>query len=356
MTIEQERSTSSEVNIPHAPQEIIYDFAVVGAGPAGLHAAYKSALLGCRVVIFNRCRRFSRVHFVPRLDNIPTRPGGISGRELLKFGEEMLAEYPDLVAIHQNELVTSITVDSESAFRLRATPTLNCKPIDAGNPEGVGYTSFRARAVVLATGVVDRQPIINGSHRPVLPYANAGIVHYCTICDGHYLPGKSVGVLGADEHAAMVALSLLEMGSERVEMFTNEEPLFGEILTRDQERLAHHIGHNGVKIHTDPIKGFFGIEQSSFGVETTSGKHHFDKGWVALGWYTTNIELGLMLGAKIDNECFIATDMNCQVIDETDNPIRGLYAIGDIRDTWNQIPIAWGNAEKAIIHAWAEYL
>jgi len=35
--------------------------------------------------------------------------------------------------------------------------------------------------------------------------------------------------------------------------------------------------------------------------------------------------------------------------------IPGLYAVGDINYNWNQVVIGFGDAERAVIHAFVEY-
>jgi thioredoxin reductase len=50
-------------------------------------------------------------------------------------------------------------------------------------------------------------------------------------------------------------------------------------------------------------------------------------------------------------------DEDCRALSAADGgPIPGLYVVGDQKSGWNQIPEAWASAERAVLHAWAEYL
>jgi thioredoxin reductase len=63
------------------------------------------------------------------------------------------------------------------------------------------------------------------------------------------------------------------------------------------------------------------------------------------------------LGAAFDPEGYVRTDDDCRVLGAEDGqPLPGLYCAGDLRSGWNQIPEAWASAERAVIHAWADYL
>jgi len=38
-----------------------------------------------------------------------------------------------------------------------------------------------------------------------------------------------------------------------------------------------------------------------------------------------------------------------QLLRDDGVPIEGVFAVGDVRNSWNQIPIGWEDAEKAIV-------
>lgn len=111
----------------------------------------------------------------------------------------------------------------------------------------VGTTSGRvlvAPAVILATGVSDRQPVIHrqkgekilaGIHW-LFPYANHETLLYCIRCEGHLTTGQRVAVIGAEPATAEVALMIRERYRSQVVILTaGEEPRWNQ---RRSELLA----------------------------------------------------------------------------------------------------------------------
>ena len=60
--------------------------------------------------------------------------------------------------------------------------------------------------------------------------------------------------------------------------------------------------------------------------------------------------------AAFDAEGYVRVDDDSRVLDRDGRPIPGLYCAGDLARGWNQIPEAWAQAERAMIHAYASYL
>lgn len=326
--------------------EAIYDFVVVGGGPVGLHAGLKAALLNHTALVLDKGRKWCRIWFVPRIDNIPTYPSGISGEELVNAERRALRMYRDRVELY--DLFEVVDIRKEDLFHLRAI-----------NKKERKMEELESRVVILATGVVDRQPEINGSIQPILSYANKGLVHYCLLCDGHMMAGEDVAVLGHQGLAVDTALDLGWFEARSVAILTNGREMFaGESIHEDErKKRLSRLTEQGVKIIRERIVSLFGLEKILFGVRFSDGsERRFDSGMVALGLYRINNELAVKLGGKLDKEGYVLTDEDCRVLDISDNAIEGLYAVGDLRNDWNQIPIGFGDAERAVIHAHAFYL
>src|ERR1700688_2331459 len=129
----------------------LYDIVVVGGGHAGLQAGLKAALLHQTAAIIDRGPKYSRSFYAPRMDNIPGFPDGISGHKLLD---------QQIAAVHKQEDRTgyftpgiATKVERTSIGYDVSSEWLNRSLVALG------------RAVVLATGVVDRMPIVTGSSR-----------------------------------------------------------------------------------------------------------------------------------------------------------------------------------------------
>lgn len=327
-------------------EEEIYDFIVVGGGPVGLHAGLKAALLNHTSLVLDKGRKWCRIWFVPRVDNIPTYPDGISGEDLVNAGRRALKKYGEKVRL--NDFFEVIEIEKKDTFLVKAI-----------GKRAKRTEEFRSRAVILATGVIDRQPEIDGSIQPILPYANKGLVHYCLFCDGHMMTGQDVAVIGHQSLAVHTAFDLGYFEAESVTILTNGKKMFWEEET-DQKEIEGHLeklADQGVEIVADSITGLFGLDDDFLGVKLADGsERRFDSGMVALGLYKINNELAINLGGQVDEDGYVVTDEDCRVLDDSGNPIGGLYAIGDVRNDWNQIPIGFGDAERAVIHAYAYYL
>jgi len=320
------------------------DVVIVGGGAVGLHAAYKCALLNMKVLVLDKGRKWCRGYHVPKFHNIPMHPEGISGKDLIGALRKSCAQREDLITIidftEVEDVERSVTADG---------PVFNTKAVSAKTD---AESSYRSRAVILCTGVVDRQPDIKGSFRTILPYANKALAMYCPICDGHLLKGKSIGVLGhtGPARSILAALRMFQPGS--LTLLTNGKELM-EGTDAPAEKVAgwkRSLSDHEVSVLKGTITELFGVDRDVFGVVLDDGtRKEFDHVFVALGWYSMNTGLGTALGGTVDDEGFLRTDEDCRVLDGKGTPIIGLYAVGDVRNTWNQVPIGWGDAEKAVI-------
>jgi thioredoxin reductase (NADPH) len=321
-----------------------YDLVIVGGGHAGLQAGLKAALLGQTAAIVDRGPKFSRSYYAPKMDNIPGFPDGISGHKLLDLQIAAVRAAEAAVGYFTPARATAVA-RTEDGYRVTFEWL---KQVQVA----------RARAVVLAMGVVDRIPEVGGTIEPIFPWANQALVDFCLICDGHEFPGKTIAVIGHDAYAARNALDILHFHPTSVELLTHGRPLLEGVAEPERTQLgealaAAHIGHV-----ESPMVGFDEIREKRFGVRFADGSHRsYDRGFSAVGWYDLHQAIPRMLGCRFDPEGYVLIDEDGRAIDDaTGGPIPGLYAAGDLKSGWNQIPEAWASAERAVIHAWANFL
>jgi thioredoxin reductase len=191
---------SEEVDRPTKGKYL--DAIVVGGGPAGLSAAL---LLGrCRreVALFDEGR--PRNFMSPRVHCYLGLPDS-SPRDLLATGRAQLAALPN-VAFHR-ERVEDVERTKEG-FRIIVS----------------GGAEFRSRALIVASGLIDRLPALEGVEECY------GIsVFPCPYCDGWENSDRELGVLGSGDDAARLALELL-LWSERVSLFLTGDSPSGKLL------------------------------------------------------------------------------------------------------------------------------
>jgi thioredoxin reductase len=180
---------------------MLYDVAIVGAGPAGLSAAL---LLGrcCRRVLV--CDAGPPRNGASRsLNGFLTRDG-ISPQDLRRAGRAELARY-ETVEVRE-KLVLDVSRRDEGFELVLA---------DGGRA--------RARKVLLATGVVDELPAIAG-----MPELWGRGVFPCPYCDAYELRGRSLGVLGRGEPALALCRALTSW-TDAITLFSDGPPELGEV-------------------------------------------------------------------------------------------------------------------------------
>ena len=321
-----------------------YDVVIVGGGHAGLQAGLKVALLERTGAVIDRGPKYGRSYYAPKMDNIPGFPDGISGHKLLDLQAQAVRRWERHVGLFSPARVTGA----------RRTDTGFEVTFDWLRQTHVA----KGRVLLLAMGVVDRIPEVGGRIDPIFPWANRALVDFCMLCDGHELPGKSVGVIGHDPFAVRTALDLLEFHPASVELLTHGRPLLDGTAPAEAAPLAAALAEHGIPVVTAEMVGFDGIRENRFDVKLADGTaRRYDVGFSALGWYDMHAEIPRSLGGAFDADGYVVTDEDGRVLAASDGaPIPGLYCAGDQRNGWNQIPEAWATAERAVIHAWSAYL
>jgi thioredoxin reductase len=159
-----------------------YDVIIVGGGPAGLSAALILGRSRRKVIVLDAGRpRNATSH---ALHGFITRDG-IDPGEFLEIARGQLAQY-DTVEMRSAEV--SVAVRNGDAFAVTE----------------VNGETFKARKLLLATGVVDELPGIEG-----LRQLYGKSVFHCPYCDGWEVRDKPLAVYGNGENGLGLALELL---------------------------------------------------------------------------------------------------------------------------------------------------
>jgi thioredoxin reductase (NADPH) len=294
------------VTVEDAPLDCI----VVGGGPAGLTAAIYLARYRRRFCLIDASA--SRARLIPLSHNLPGFTQGVRGTELLemmtsqakKFGAEIVPGVLD-----------SLERGGDGVF----TATLRSGPRE-----------YRARTVLLATGVVDREPELPNVESAV----RRGLIRHCPICDGYEVIDKKIGVIGSGNSALQEALFLLTYTRD-ITLLSLGKPLD---LSRQELRRAADAG---IKIVEYPIAQVVIKEDRIKALTTESGEAHiFDSLYSALGSVAQS-DLARGLGANVDDKGCIETDRHQRT------SLEGLFAAGDVVRGLNQIGVAIGEGAIA---------
>ncbi len=327
---------------------------VVGGGIGGSAAALRAAQHGLTVAWIRGdagTARASRARYVYNVDNMIGVSGGIVQRKVLELlsGPEHAAAREAIARAHFHigvpEIVEDVTLRLTADFADVAT-LIDEKAIAAraGDTGFVVETDrgqgLRAGAVILSTGVMDRQPRVKlttkggkvvDDIRWIYPWANAESLLYCILCEGHLVRGTPVAVLGASDAAAQVALLLHERYGVAVVLLGN-----GEALEARPETLrlmdAYGVAFHGARLVEilDGESGRKGESLRGFRLEDgTQVPARF--GMVAMGLHRVYNDLALQLGAELDAGDGPEDARHVLVDDATsETSVRGLFAVGDM--------------------------
>jgi thioredoxin reductase (NADPH) len=282
-----------------------WDAVVIGGGPGGLTAAVYLARFRRRFLVLDSGD--SRAALIPRSQNHPGFPSGIAGTELLARLRRQARRFGAHIRKGRVDSLAPI----EDGFALRA-----------------GRRRFRARTVLLATGVIDNEPKLPGLDQAIA----RGLIRICPICDGYEARDQAIGVIGNSEHGAREALFLRAYSGDVTLIHVGEPQT---LPAPDRARLAQA----GLSVIETPIQAVC-IEQDRIAAFTFEGRSRsFDTVYSALG-STPRYLLAQQAGATVDAQGRLVVD------DHQNTSVEGLYAAGDVVRGLNQMTVS--EAEAAI--------
>lgn len=299
---------------------MIYDLAIIGAGPSGMTAGVFAARKGLKTVIVSKDIG-GQVNWTTDIENYMGFQE-IDGQALVERFEEQVKD------LHLEEKLTSV----ES---LRKEGELFKMKTAAGE-------EILARAVIVSSGKKPRTLNIPGE----IELRNKG-VSYCATCDGPLFRDLDVAVVGGGNSAVKSVLDLAHY-AKFIHLLSLSELTADAILIERLKQLANlkiYPGHTVVE-----IQGEKAVERII--AEVVATKQRFTipvKGvFIEIG-LETNVSF-LDGGVERNEANEIKVDCLCRT------NIPGLYASGDVTSVpEKQIIIAAGEGAKAALKAW-EYL
>jgi thioredoxin reductase (NADPH) len=285
-------------------ERAMVDCLVIGAGPAGLLAAIYLARYRRAVLVIDAGD--SRASKIPETHNYPGF-FGIGGLELLRRLRAQAVQYGAQLVTGR---VTALQKSGDGFVALYS--------------EG----EVSARFVLLASGLIDRSPVIEGVPDNGLSTA----IRYCPICDGYEAVDRRVGIVGSLKDGAKKAL-FLRTYTRKVSLFlteaADEDVSSRQMLTEEGVIIAGLVR----EIRVGP--------QSTVTAETQSGdRYELDVLYPALGSLVRS-ELAIDLGAACTKGGTLLVD------DHQRTTVQGLYAAGDVVTDLHQLSVAFGHAAIA---------
>lgn len=293
-----------------------YDVVIIGGGPGGATAAIYAARADLRTLVLDRALSAGALGMTSNVDNYPGMPN-TTGPEIVQTIRQQAESFG---AEFRQEQVIGVDLADEVKVIYGAQGT------------------YRARAVILATGGMGRSSFVAGEEALV----GKG-VSYCATCDAAFFRGQSVAVVGNTEQAAEEALFVAKFADTVTLVHGGKEPKAPpEILEelRANPKIRFHSGRLLAVEGEGKVTGIRVTGEGGERVISLAGVFIFLQGNKPV----TDYLMGMVP----------TTDAGCVIINrETyETQVPGVFAIGDLLCTEiKQAVIAASEGCQAAIHA-----
>lgn len=319
------------------------DVAIVGGGPAGCTCALYTSRADLKTIIVDKNPNVGALAITSHIANYPGVDRSMSGNELLNQMRLQAIQYGTKY-IRAQVFLIDVDVDNNN---------------NNDNPyTKIVYTpdvTIKARALVLATGAMGRAaPPFPGEEE----YLGQG-VSYCATCDGAFYRNSEVAVYGSTIEAMEEAMFLTKFAStvhwitfndviktalERSEDANKDIDYDHVQALLDCTNVKHHSRTRLLSIQGDK-SGVTGVT-----VQTTITTLQNDNEHQQQQQYIIPVEGAFIYGAGggnkpitdfIQNKVDFQDDGGVWVNDNMETSVKGVFAIGDIRNTaYKQVVVA----------------
>lgn len=285
--------------------ETTYDVIVVGGGPAGLSAALLLARCRRRVLVCDagnpRNAKSNGIHgFLTRNDVNPSEFHKAAVAEVIGYGAEVC-----------DATVMSVC-ERDGAFDVRL----------------LDETVLRARKVLLATGVVDKLPDIEG----IMEFYGKS-VHHCPYCDGWEHRDEPLAVYGNSTGGTALSLAM-KTWSQDVVLLTNGP---ARLKAREKEQLVRF----GITVYEKRIRRLEGIDGMLRRIFFEDGQS-IDR--TAIFFSTGNVQRSAL---PVDLGCALTPKGAVRTTRGQHTSIRGIYVAGDAAKDVQYVVVAAAEGAKA---------
>jgi thioredoxin reductase (NADPH) len=299
----------------------LYDTVIVGGGPAGLTAALHLAWQDRKALLVDRATG-PLFYTLEKLYNVPGMPEA-TGVEIQK---RLKAQARDRGA----EIVFGniVSVSGQAGDFLLT---------------GAKGEAWRAKTVLLATGVARFHPTVDGDYTPCFAYAGKGNLYYCTDCEGPEIVGKDTVVIGAGpaEWAASLALGLTRYTPRVRVLLADPNPEESTISPHRAEQLAER----GIPVLRGEIHALVGERHHLRALELEDGSRVEAEAFFVSSPARGRTDLATQLGVDL-----APGGEHVQVRTQRgDTNVPGVWVAGDLRPITQQVAVAMGTGSLAAI-------
>ncbi|MCH2100667.1 MAG: FAD-dependent oxidoreductase [Planctomycetes bacterium] len=327
----------------------LYDVIIVGGGVAGSAAALRAAQYLHRTLWVRGTKldaKRSRAQWVYNIDNMVGVHDGIVRKKVCKLlrgdglsgAREKLEAAPHM-PISTRDIVDNVVDRIDDGYaswvtHREETATGAGRREDGSFVVTVGSHEYHSRHLVLATGVMDRQPEILKTNRKgelqddikwIYPAANREQVLYCIRCEGHLTRGRQVAVIGSTEAAAQIAMMLHERYKSATVILTNgDKPAWSD-------KSGRLLEIYGIQVQGARITSIDAGRESLKAIQLEDGTE-IDAafGLVSMGIYQIYNELAIQLGAELGDKGQPDRLRHVRIDACGETSIHNLFVVGDL--------------------------
>jgi thioredoxin reductase len=284
----------------------IYDCIIVGGGPAGLNAAVVLGRCRRKVLVFDteryRNRHSHGMHnYLTRDDILPSDFIKICHVELEKYSVQKL-----------NKKVISAKKGADGKFIVK----------DENN------TSYSARKLMIATGLTDQLPDIEG-----IPEFYGQSVFHCPYCDGWEIRDRKVGIYARNKEGWELALAL--------KGWTEEVTLYTDGKNKVKPEQKEYLDASGIPVVSLPIAKFEGEGGQLQKIVFKNGDKADCDALFFVNGYQQQCDIAETFGCTVSKKGVIVTNR----LQQTN--IEGLYVAGDASRDMHFVVVAAAEGAKA---------
>ncbi|WP_067619118.1 NAD(P)/FAD-dependent oxidoreductase [Alicyclobacillus acidiphilus] len=288
-----------------------FDCAIIGGGISGLQGAIQLGRYGHRVGVIDGGT--GRSTLCQCYHNVLGWPDGISGPSLRQRGKE-----------HALRLGVEFIDDW----------------IRAVEPAAEGFTltgqsghTYQTRRLLLATGIVDTIPEIDG----IVPRLGL-TVYVCPDCDGYEVKDRETIVMGAGKAGVNMATTLTYWTRRITYIHDDTEPFDDEHKAQLDKLSIPYVEARITRVISDDPSKFEGVELADGRV--IRGERAF----IAYGGNWVNSDIVNSLGVKLHHNHHVLVDPRTKA-----TSVKYLWAAGDVVAHSEQVTIAMGDGSQAAI-------
>ncbi len=193
---------------------MIYDFIIIGGGPAGITAGIYAARKKIKALLITK-DFLGQVGKTSQIDNYPGL-FGVSGSEMIKIFKEHLKKFE--IQIQEEESVIKVE-KKDNNFLIKT------------NKE----KEFLAKIVIVATGRDPRPLEVPGEKE----FIGKG-VSYCSVCDAPFFRTKTVAVIGGGNSGFGTALDLTRY-AKKIFIFEKSNRILADEISQEQAQKEKKI-------------------------------------------------------------------------------------------------------------------